>query len=276
MSCPWAKISTPEPTNLQDIMSEEIARDLQAKEVQKYAEVVNETSPDNFEIPKEILEQVGGDICDSDAAIASMLQRQFDKEYDDMLKRTENKYNGTSKVSVSLENYRRMPSNGNIDSDPDEEDLEDLRDRKDWDRFDTVNREMAAIPPCGYRMKDGNMVTKHDVTNSARKNACKMMSFPPEFQTGDGAGFDLKLSNQVFNRLGNSQISFLFRKGTFSVFTYFQKILTFVCTSSLQLHPYKNVNIFNIVYSLSHLWPACCNIIYYFSLFNISYELLFS
>lgn len=200
MSCPWAKISAPEPVNLQDIMSEEVARDLQAKEVEKYAQTVNLSPEENFELPKEILEQVGEDVCDSDAVIASMLQRQYDKEHDDILKRTENKYNGTSKVSISLDNFRRMPLNEDFDSDPDEEDLEDLRDRKDWDRFDTVNREFAAIPPCGYRMKDGNMITKHDVTNNARRNACKMMSFPPEFQTGDGAGFDLKLSNQVFNR----------------------------------------------------------------------------
>lgn len=200
MSCPWAKISTPEPVNLQEIMSEEIAKDLQAKEVQKYAEIVNETAGDNFQIPQEVLEQIGEDVCDSDAVIASMLQRQFDKEYDEMLKRTENKYNGTSKVSISLENFRRTPLNEDFDSDPDEDDLEDLRDKKDWDRFDTVNREIASIPPCGYRMKNGSMVTKHDVTNNARRNACKMMSFPPEFQTGDGAGFDLKLSNKVFNR----------------------------------------------------------------------------
>lgn len=200
MSSPWAKIATPEPVNLQDIMSEEIAKDLQAKEVQKYAESVNNAAADNFAIPQEILEQVGEDVCDSDAVIASMLQRQFDKEYDEMLKRTESKYNGTSKVSVSFENFRRMPLNEDFDSDTDEEDLDDLRDRKDWDRFDTVNREFAVIPPCGYLVKDGNMVTKHDVINNARRNACKMMSFPPDFQTGDGAGFDLKLSNKVFNR----------------------------------------------------------------------------
>lgn len=33
------------------------------------------------------------------------------------------------------------------------------------------------------------------------RNACKVMSFPPEFNTGDGAGFDMKLSNSVFNHL---------------------------------------------------------------------------
>lgn len=200
MSCPWAKLSAPEPVNLQEIMSEEIARDLQAKEVQKYAEIVTETSGDAFEIPQEILEQVGEDVCDSDAVIASMLQKQYDKEHDEMLKRTENKYNGTSKVCISLDKYMRRSSDDR-DSDGEEEDLEDLRDRRDWDRFDTVNREFAAIPPCGYLVKDGNIVTKHDVINNARRNACKMMSFPPEFQTGDGAGFDLKLSNKVFNRL---------------------------------------------------------------------------
>lgn len=48
--------------------------------------------------------------------------------------------------------------------------------------------------------ENGNMITKHDITLSDRRNACKFMSFPPEFHTGDGAGFDLKLSNKVFNR----------------------------------------------------------------------------
>ena len=48
--------------------------------------------------------------------------------------------------------------------------------------------------------KDGKLVTKHDVAMNGRRNACKMMSFPPEIETGDGAGFDFKLSNKVFNR----------------------------------------------------------------------------
>lgn len=85
-------------------------------------------------------------------------------------------------------------------SDSEEEELEDIADKKDWDRFDYVLREFAAIPPCGYKKVDGSMVTKHDGAMSARKNACKLMSFPPEFETGDGAGFDLQLSNKVFNR----------------------------------------------------------------------------
>lgn len=77
-----------------------------------------------------------------------------------------------------------------------EEEVTDVRDRKHWDRFDNVN----LMPPKGYRMQDGKMVTKHDIVMNGRKNACKMLSFPPEFQTGDGETFDLKLSNKVFNR----------------------------------------------------------------------------
>jgi RIO kinase 3 len=50
-------------------------------------------------------------------------------------------------------------------------------------------------------MPNGSVVTKHDVTMSGRKNACKLLSFPPDFQTGDGENFDLKLSNKVFNSL---------------------------------------------------------------------------
>lgn len=35
MACPWANIKKPEPVNLTEIMSEEVARDLQAKENEK-------------------------------------------------------------------------------------------------------------------------------------------------------------------------------------------------------------------------------------------------
>ncbi|KAF5292231.1 hypothetical protein FQA39_LY14046 [Lamprigera yunnana] len=64
-----------------------------------------------------------------------------------------------------------------------------------------MQRQLKTIPQCGYTMKDGNMITKHDITLNNCKNAYKFMSFPPEFHTGDGAGFDLQLSNKVFNSL---------------------------------------------------------------------------
>jgi hypothetical protein len=41
-----------------------------------------------------------GEVTDSDQMIARMLQLQFDKEHDEALKRTEAKYNGTSKGNL--------------------------------------------------------------------------------------------------------------------------------------------------------------------------------
>lgn len=54
------------------------------------------------------------------------------------------------------------------------------------------------MPRCGYVKIDNEVFTKHDVTMSGRRNACKVMeNFPPCIHTGDGASFDMKLSNKV-------------------------------------------------------------------------------
>lgn len=195
MSSPWAKISAPEPINLIDIMSEEVARDLQDKENRKYQRVQN--YEEQIEIPPELLP--GEDnLTESDEAIAFALQKQFNKEYDDILKRSEDKQNGSSKVSVSYGNFRLAPTIADFESESEEEEYDDVEN--DSDRFDTALKEFGKLPPCGYKMSNGNIITKHDVTMNNIKNGCKLMSFPPEFETGDGAAYDLKLSNKVFNR----------------------------------------------------------------------------
>lgn len=107
MSSPWGKIAVPDPVNLQDIMSEELARDLQEKENKKCSPP--EPTKDEFEILPELLEE--DELLKSDEEIARMLQQQFDKEYDDNLKRSEQKFNGASKVAISFSNYRRAPLN---------------------------------------------------------------------------------------------------------------------------------------------------------------------
>jgi RIO kinase 3 len=202
MSCPWAKLEKIEPVNFDEIMSEEVARDLQAKEDKKYAEMIGTPSIADHDKSEEVpVAVVADEACESDAMIARMLQMAFDKEYDDNLRKTEEKVNGASKVSISLENFRRVPHNFDFESDSEEEEVVDVCDRRDWDRFDTLQRQLDSIPPCGYKMQNGSVVTKHDVTMSGRKNACKLLSFPPDFQTGDGENFDLKLSNKVFNSL---------------------------------------------------------------------------
>lgn len=104
MSSPWGKIAVPEPVNLADIMSEQVARDLQDKEDQKFLNTfATDAVTDNTN------EELAIANLDSDEAIALALQKQYDKEYDEKLKRSEEKYNGTSKVSVSFSNYRRAP-----------------------------------------------------------------------------------------------------------------------------------------------------------------------
>lgn len=56
----------------------------------------------------------------------------------------------------------------------------------------------------GYVKINNKMLTKHDVTMSGRRNACRVMdSFPPCIHTGDAASFDMQLSNKVFNNLKN-------------------------------------------------------------------------
>jgi RIO kinase 3 len=178
MSNPWKKLS--EPTNVQnlsDIMSEEYAKGLQIKEETKFAEQIgnvfqSETSDnvvsDNIspEVLKQIEDSNAKGYCDSDAIIANVLQCQFDKEYDDEIKRIEKKRNGTAKVSVSLDNYRHVPDQLVYESDSEE--YIEIANIKDWDHFE---------------------------------RACRVMAFPPEVCIGDGTGFDMNLPNSVFNQL---------------------------------------------------------------------------
>lgn len=211
MSNPWKKVSAPtDVQNLSDIMSEEYAKGLQVKEEIKFAEqiggVFQPESPDQTDtndISPEILKQIADsnvkEYCDSDAIIAKVLQCQFDKEYDEEIKRIEKKRNGEAKVSVSYDNYRTVPEHLVYESDSDD-DLEPS-EKKDWDRFETNEKEFASLPKRGFIMKDGEMVTKHDSVINGRRNACRVMAFPPEVCTGDGAGFDMKLPNSVFNHL---------------------------------------------------------------------------
>lgn len=223
MSSPWGKIEKVESTNFQDIMSEEYARGLQDKENKKYCnqiheEIVKAAKEENPEkeiyiIPDDILKVMredsslasgGGpasDFCDSDALIAQVLQAQFNSEYNAELKRIEKQKNKDSKVSVSYSKYVR---HGDNDLEEEEDFYDDDYDnpKRDWDRFETNEKKLDAIPKCGFKIdKEGEMITKHDEQLCGVRNACRVMSFPPEFPTGDAACFDMKLSNAVFNQL---------------------------------------------------------------------------
>ncbi|XP_073826552.1 serine/threonine-protein kinase RIO3 [Musca autumnalis] len=180
-------------------------------------DLLNQDDDFKFILPPEVLEFLKSEEeelaaaekaalegCESDAVIAQMLQAQFDKEYNEELKRIEKAQNKQSKITVCLDKYMKpyiRDVGEDLESDDYEED-EVHREKRDWDRFDTNERLLEAIPKCGYALdKDGEMITKHDEKLCGVRNACRMMSLPLEFATGDGAGFDMKLSNRVFNEL---------------------------------------------------------------------------
>ncbi|KZC14513.1 PREDICTED: serine/threonine-protein kinase RIO3-like [Dufourea novaeangliae] len=194
MSTPWAKIQPLEgPVNLLEITSEQLANSLQEKEIRKYqVESVNDVNIQDCALFET-------NDTDSDEVIAHMMQDQYNKEYDLMIKRTEEKFNRDSKVNISYTNYRTSVSN-----DQDDKDNTDIEDAKrDFDRFVSIEKEYASIPRCGYKkMGEGSqIVTKHDMLMTSRINACRVLQFPPGIDTGDTGGFDVKLNNKVFNSL---------------------------------------------------------------------------
>jgi len=73
--------------------------------------------------------------------------------------------------------------------------------RRDWDRFETKEKELGQMPLCGYKKVGDKLVTKHDSEISQRENAKRMMEFPAGIQTGDGGGFDMQISNKVYNKI---------------------------------------------------------------------------
>lgn len=185
--CPWGSTAyIGVPHSLTDVMSEELANELQLEEENATLQnlVVDETP------------FITGDNNDtsSDMMLAQMLQMEYDREYDAQLKREEKKFNGDSKVTVSFENYRKLHP---FDSDSSEDEVDWQDTRHDPYRAD----KPSATPKKGFTGKGKDITTKHDEVVCGRKNTARMENFAPEFQVGDGIGMDLKLSNHVFNAL---------------------------------------------------------------------------
>lgn len=194
MATPWAKIQPVQgPISLLEITSEQLAKNLQEKETERYRSHLDITDID----PPEC-KMCEPDDTDSDQVIAHMLQAQYNREYDLMLQRTEQKFNRDAKVNVTYANYRT----GSLDDQDDK--ITDTDDSNaDFDPFVSIEKEYASMPRCGYKkMGEGSqIVTKHDMLMSSRINACRVLQFPPGIHTGDTGGFDVKLNNKVFNSL---------------------------------------------------------------------------
>ncbi|XP_058995566.1 serine/threonine-protein kinase RIO3 isoform X1 [Mustela lutreola] len=185
--CPWATPQNTISCSLADVMSEQLAKELQLEEeAAAFPEVVVTEGP-----------FITGENVDtsSDLMLAQMLQMEFDREYDAQLRREEKKFNGDSKVSISFENYRKVHPYEDSDSSEDEVDWQDTRD----DPY--IPAKPVPTPKKGFIGKGKDITTKHDEVVCGRKNTARMENFAPEFQVGDGIGMDLKLSNHVFNAL---------------------------------------------------------------------------
>lgn len=225
MTSPW-KIQPVETevTNLNEIMNEEFAKRVQAEEIKHHQDPIDEVdaNPDVLEtnptvptsgLPPEVLEALKDEPdfqkivdMDTDWQIAQTLQQIYIKEHDDYLKKVEKANNKNSKVQISLNKYRIAPDEVANDSDAEDNHPIPCEDRKDWDRFETNEKEFSRVSKkknCTSNI-DGEIKTKHDADMSGRRNACKVMSFPPEFETGDAGAFDMKLNNTVFNQLKRS------------------------------------------------------------------------
>lgn len=163
----------------------------------KLLQVDKEENPNS--LPADVLALIQ-DEDESDAVIAQMLQSQFDHEYNEELRRIERQQNKQSKITVTLNKFLRDAEAEFLHdtaADSEEED-EGERLKRDWDRFETNEKMLDAIPKCGFKLdKEGEMITKHDPQLCGVRNAQRVMSFPPEFPTGDAACFDMKLSNKV-------------------------------------------------------------------------------
>ncbi|XP_006808314.1 serine/threonine-protein kinase RIO3 [Neolamprologus brichardi] len=183
---PWGSAAPAAPAcSLSEVMSEQLAKQLDEE---------NAVFPALSDPAAELLPDDANDTA-SDLMLAQMLQMQFDREFDDQLRREEKKFNGDSKVSISFENYRMVHPYDDSDSSEDEVDWQDTRhDPYRADKPQTTPRK-------GFTGKGKNITTKHDEVTCGRKNTARMDNFAPEVHVGDGLGMDLKLSNQVFNSL---------------------------------------------------------------------------
>lgn len=159
--------------------------------------------------------------CASDAALALMLQKQFDSEYNSQLKKEELRLNGQSKVGVSLDRFKRTGSSNSANTyfsqgecyqdellyDSDEPELgEECDPRAAWDVFEqsALKQRSRMMGRSGFVQDEhGNLITKHDIPTSSRKNMCRLMELKTDIQTGDAGTSkdDFKITNYVYNKL---------------------------------------------------------------------------
>jgi len=200
----WGPKAAPASTqrtasSLADIMSEELAvklaadEEAQQKRLTKNVEEEEEEDPDllmALELSKNEAESAGKpEDSDSDLLMAQLLQLEFDKEYDAHLTRQEQHVNQNSKVTLS---YRKFSHLHPMERDTERELYDD----------EEVMEEKLKEPNLKFTgMIPGKGKSKHDIETNNKRNADRVMNFPPEFGTGDGDAIAMRLSNAVYNDL---------------------------------------------------------------------------
>ncbi|OTF74338.1 serine/threonine-protein kinase RIO3-like protein, partial [Euroglyphus maynei] len=188
-------------------MSEQLALDLNAHQSDCPDESFDQfESDDGRNASNNIAKEFD---CSNDEMLAKLLQHELDLEHDRMLKLEEKQYNANSKVQLSFGKLRRTRDEDLGDSDLDDEIHHEYgEESKHWDFFEQKEKQAPKIGKLGYVMaKNGEVTTKHDIELNKCRNACKVMEFESDIRTGDGGGFPMKLSNNVYNALKVHSIS---------------------------------------------------------------------
>ena len=198
-----------EDTSFEDIMSEQLAKNLSQPQ----------TLVGSLDVPDCEKFQSEQASVNDDEVIASLLQAEFDKEYNEQVALEARKFNGNSKVQLSFDKYLYDRFQEVYDESEDEEKYPDddglKRNHQPIDSFEKRERDdPLQLGRCGYArsQKSGQIRTKHDSVIAQRKNAKKVMEFPPGMRTGDGGGFDMNLSNRVYNQLKMHACSDTYRR----------------------------------------------------------------
>jgi RIO kinase 3 len=90
---PWVKIATPKADSLKDVMSEQLADELQEEEIK----TLQDDQDNQIIASSNNITATIEDTAENDYVLASLLQLEFDKEYDEVLKKYENQRNRNSK-----------------------------------------------------------------------------------------------------------------------------------------------------------------------------------
>jgi len=183
------------PKSFSDIMSEELAVQLADEEEKKLHQPNSVEEDEDLMLALELSKKetgitaVADDDTSNDLLMAQMLQLEFDKEHDAHLARQEQHVNQNSKVTLSYRNFNHLH--------PVERETEDQLYEEE-----EVMEEKQKEPNLKFtRTTPGKGKSKHDIETGNKRNADRIMNFPPEFETGDGDAIAMRLPNHVYNDL---------------------------------------------------------------------------